>query len=80
MIANDQQFNPLKNKNDHSIPPPERRNTSNIHHIGRKLIGSHAQYHDVDAQKNQDTALLLHIDADWKKRFTSFCSKRKISS
>ena len=77
MITNDQQFGPLKNKIDHSIPPPERRNTRNIHHIRRKLIGSHAQCQDVDAQKNQDTALMLHSVADCNKCFTSFYPKRK---
>ena len=54
-LVNDQQFGPLKNKIDHSIPPPEIRNTKNIHQIGRKLRGSHAQSQNVAAQKNQDT-------------------------
>ena len=52
MIANDQQFGPLKNKIDHSIPPPERRNKYKFHQIRITLIGSHAQLQDVTAQKN----------------------------
>ena len=41
--------------------------------------GSHAQSQDVDAQKNQDYALLLPRVADYNKMFTSFCLKRKFS-
>ena len=76
MIANDQQFGPLRNKIDHSIPPPERRNKSNIHQIRRKMRGSHAQFQDDDAQKNKDTTLLLHNAADCNKCFASFYPKR----
>ena len=52
----DQQFGPLMNKMDHSIPPPERRDKRNIQQIERRWKGSHAQSQDVDAQKNHDSA------------------------
>ena len=42
MIANDSQFSPLQNKMDHSIPPLERRDKSNIQQIERRWKGSHA--------------------------------------
>ena len=41
MIVNDQQLVPMKNKIDHSIPPPEIRNTKYINQTIRKLRGSH---------------------------------------
>ena len=65
MITNDLQFGPLKNKIDHSIPPPKRRDKGNIpspiyHHIGRRCKSSHAQSQDVDEWKNHDFAWLIH--------------------
>ena len=45
---------------DHSIPPTERRDKSNIQQIKRRWKGSHAQSQDVDAQKNHDSAWILH--------------------
>ena len=77
MIANDPQFVQLKNKMDHSIPPLERRDKSNIQQIRRRWKGSHAQFQDVDAQKNHDSTWLLHIATICNKILQVFTQRGK---
>ena len=73
MIENDQQFGPPKNKIDHSIPPPKRRNTKNINQIRRKLRVSHAQSQDAAARRTKLVhcwCIVLQIAANFLRVIT----------